>query len=61
MGRYMVIKRMLKKLVPVTWKNPVVNFIFKLLDPVDYIVRLIRGINYLLACRNQTRAGRLRC
>ncbi len=38
---------MLKKLIPVTWKNPVVNFVFKLLDPVDYVVRFIRGINYL--------------
>lgn len=38
---------MLKKLVPVSWKNPFVNSIFKLLDPVDYAIRSFRGISYL--------------
>ena len=41
-------RKQLKKLFPgVSWQNPLVNTIFKLIDPVDYALRMTRGLGHL--------------
>ncbi len=43
-----MLKKIAKKIFPgVSWKNPIVNFVFKLIDPIDYIARSARGLSYL--------------
>src|SRR5574340_909103 len=38
------VKQVVKKIFPgVSWQNPIINFAFRLIDPVDASVRLIAG------------------
>lgn len=40
--------KLLKKVFPgVSWHNPVLRFIFALIDPIDYLVRINRGLSHL--------------
>ncbi len=40
--------KLLKKIFPgVSWHNPVLSLIFRLIDPVDYLVRVNRGYKHL--------------
>jgi len=39
---------LLKKIFPgVSWQNPILNVVFKFVDPIDYIFRSARGLSYL--------------
>ena len=40
-------KALIKKAIPVTWRNPFVNAVQRFLDPLDYLVRRIKGLDYL--------------
>ena len=43
-----MLKRILKKVMPgVSWQNPVLNILFKILDPIDFAVRKLNGLSYL--------------
>ena len=44
-----MLKKIAKTIFPgVSWKNPIVNFAFKVLfDPIDYIARSVKGLSYL--------------
>jgi SAM-dependent methyltransferase len=43
-----MLKSILKKVIPgVSWQNPALNMLFKILDPIDYAVRKLNGLSYL--------------
>lgn len=43
-GDFTVLKAAIKKILPgVSWRNPVINFVFKCIDPIDYLARSING------------------
>jgi ubiquinone/menaquinone biosynthesis C-methylase UbiE len=43
-----MLKKILKKIFPgVSWKNPVLNIVFKATDPIDYLVRAVGGLSEL--------------
>ncbi len=51
-------KAVIKKIFPgVSWQNPVINTIFKMMDPADYIVRLSRGLSNLPAYSVRVRSN----
>lgn len=40
-----IIKKVIKNIFPgVSWQNPVVNRVFQLIDPIDYLVRKVRKL-----------------
>lgn len=42
------IKKVIKKIFPgISWQNPIVNFIFRLIDPLDYLVRILTGRRHM--------------
>ncbi|MBT5992702.1 MAG: class I SAM-dependent methyltransferase, partial [Bacteroidetes bacterium] len=47
-GRKYLLKKALKNLFPgVSWQNPVLNFTFKVMDPIDYLFRFRSGLTGL--------------
>lgn len=43
-----MLKKIVKMIMPgVSWQNPVLNLVFKAIDPIDYIIRLASGLSDL--------------
>ena len=43
-----MLKKFFKKVFPgVSWQNPSLNLVFQALDPIDYLVRSMRGLSHL--------------
>lgn len=44
----MLAKIILKKIFPgISWRSPILNFVFHVMDPIDYLVRSARGLSDL--------------
>lgn len=40
--------KLMKKLFPgISWRNPILNLVFKIIDPIDYLARVRRHLDFL--------------